>query len=199
MNKEQFILALYDELKGIPIDDVEKTINYYREMIDERMEDGMSEEEAVAAMGSIQDIAEQILAETPLTTLVRDKVTGGKPLPTWEIVLLVLGAPLWIPLGAAAFSILLAVYIVIWSMVIALGAVTFALAVSGIACIIGCVPLMLRMGVAYMLFSLGGGLVCTGIAVLLFFVLRATVIGVAKLSRSIWLGIKSIFVRKEAA
>lgn len=199
MNKEQFLLALYDELNGLPIDDVEKTINYYREMIDERIEDGMSEEEAVAAMGDVKDIAEQILAEIPITTLVREKVTGGRKLPAWEIVLLVLGAPLWFSLAVAAFSILLSVYIVIWSLVLALGATTLALAVSGVAGVVCSVPMLLREGVAQMLVMFGGGLVCSGVAILLFFALKAAVVGVAKLSRSIWLGIKSIFVRREAA
>ncbi len=63
MNKEQFQLALYDALRGLPLDDVERSIAYYREMIDERVEDGMSEEEAVAALGSVDDIATQIAAE----------------------------------------------------------------------------------------------------------------------------------------
>ncbi len=199
MNKEQFLLALYDALRGLPVEDVERSIAYYREMIDERVEDGMSEEEAVAALGSVDEIAEQILSEVPLHALVRERVTDGRQtLPAWEIALLVLGAPLWFAFGVTALSLLFAFYVTIWALVLAFGAVAIALGLAGVAGVLFCVPAFLRAGFGALLTSLGGGLVCGGIATTFLLALRGMVKGTIRLSGRIWLWAKSLFVRKEA-
>ena len=46
-----------------------------------------------------------------------------RPLRAWEIVLIILGSPLWLPLLVAGAAIVISVYAVIWSLVIALWAV----------------------------------------------------------------------------
>ena len=43
LNKEQFLAALGARLSGMPKADLERTLQYYREMIDDRVEDGMTE------------------------------------------------------------------------------------------------------------------------------------------------------------
>ncbi len=199
MNKEQFVLALYDELRGLPIEDVERSIAYYREMIDERVEDGMSEEEAVAALGSVQEIAEQIRSEIPLKSLVREKVTGGRKMPGWEIALLILGAPLWFSFGVTALSLLFAAFVVLWSLAIALFATMGGLAAAAVAALPAGVMAMLRSGPAQGIFVIGSGFVCGGFAVMLFLAATALSRGTAKVSGRFWLWIKSLFVRKEAA
>ena len=47
----------------MPTEDMERFIAYYSEMIDDRMEDGMTEEEAVAMMDTPDDAVDQILEE----------------------------------------------------------------------------------------------------------------------------------------
>ncbi len=59
MNKSEFISALEQKLKGLPREDVEQSIAFYEEMIQDRMEEGLSEEEATAAIGSVEEIAAQ--------------------------------------------------------------------------------------------------------------------------------------------
>ena len=73
-------------------------------MIDDRMEDGISEEEAVEGIGTVDQIYEQIMSDMPLVKLVKEKVKPKRKLKAWEIVLLTLGSPVWIPLGATIFS-----------------------------------------------------------------------------------------------
>ena len=65
MNKTEFLDALRHALGKLPSYEVEQSIAFYAEMIDDRIEDGMSEQEAVAALGSVHAIAAQIVAETP--------------------------------------------------------------------------------------------------------------------------------------
>jgi uncharacterized membrane protein len=196
MNKEQFLLALYDALRGLPIDDVERSIAYYREMIDERVEDGMSEEQAVAELGDVEEIARKITEEIPLHSLVREKVTGGRKMPAWEIVLLVIGFPLWFSLGIAALSVLFAVYITIWALVVALYATMLGLAVGAVACVAG-IFFAFKTGFAGVMTALGGALVCGGLAAMLLLLANAVTRGVARASRGIWLWVRSLFMRKE--
>lgn len=73
MNKEQFKAALYKELSGLEEGDLEKSLEFYTEMIDDRMEEGLPEEEAVASLGEVREIATQILSDTPLPKLVFEK------------------------------------------------------------------------------------------------------------------------------
>ena len=92
MNKQEFLAALQSGLRGLPRGDIQHWVEFYREMVEDRMEDGMSEEEAVAALGPVRDIVAQILSETPLPRLVHEKVKPKRPMKAWEIILLVLGA-----------------------------------------------------------------------------------------------------------
>ena len=74
MNKISFILRLHERLEGLPQEDIEERLMFYSEMIDDRMEDGLSEEDAVASVGSIDEIVTEIVAEFPITKLVKSKV-----------------------------------------------------------------------------------------------------------------------------
>ena len=92
MTKAEFLAALRSRLAGLPGEDTETFLDYYGEIIDDRIEDGLSEAEAVEALGSIDAVVGGILEETPLPRLVRAKVAPRRALRIWEIVLLVLGA-----------------------------------------------------------------------------------------------------------
>ncbi|MBE6996811.1 MAG: DUF1700 domain-containing protein [Ruminococcaceae bacterium] len=71
MNKEQFLAALRARLTALPKDDLEKTLQYYREMIEDRVEDGMTEFEAVDDVGDPAELAEAILQKPVKQTAVR--------------------------------------------------------------------------------------------------------------------------------
>ena len=43
MNKEQFLIELASALAGLPEEDIEKSLEFYSEMIDDRIENGMTE------------------------------------------------------------------------------------------------------------------------------------------------------------
>lgn len=109
MNKEEYLDAIRGRISAMPADDINRFMDYYSEMIDDRMEDGLSEDEAVADMGSPDAAVEQILEEMPLTKLVKEKIKPKHELKAWEVVLIVLGSPVWIPSyyggGIAAYSV----------------------------------------------------------------------------------------------
>ena len=194
MNKLDFIWQLRKKLTGLPEEDIEKSLDYYSEMIDDRMEDGLREEEAVAAVGNPTEIAEQILAEIPLGKLVKAKLKPQRTLRVWEIVLLVLGAPVWIPLLAAALIVILAIYMSIWSIVVSLYAADLALAVSSAACVAAAVPHAVGGNTAAGAFLLGGAFMLAGLAILMFLGCNQAAKGLLRLGRAILRGIKFCFI-----
>jgi len=201
MRKQEFLDKLRGSLWAMPEADKQGSVDYYAEMIDDRMEDGLTEEEAVAAIGDLDEIVKQILNETPRppqvveSTQKQNKVKN-KVAP-WMIVLLVLGAPLWIPLVAGVGSSVLGVYVSLWSVVIALYATAFALAVSAIGLLVAAFSLLWIRRFGKGAVMVGGALVCAGLAILIFLLSNLAAKGLVALTKLIWNGITGIFRRKE--
>ena len=115
MRKQEFLSQLQKGLIGLPQEDIEEQLVFYSEMIEDRIEEGLPEEEAVAAIGPVEEVVSQIVAETPFSKLVKERIKPKRALRAWEIVLLVLGSPLWLSLLIGAFAVLLGVYISVFS------------------------------------------------------------------------------------
>lgn len=92
MKREEFIEALKLALKDLPEQEIQSSLAYFNEMIDDRIDEGMTEEEAVADMGPVNDIAAKLLMENQtLVNRVKDKLIPKRRLATWKIILLILG------------------------------------------------------------------------------------------------------------
>ena len=63
MNKREFLVQLRKGLSGLPQDDIEERLSFYSEMIDDQMEEGFSEEQAVAAAGPVDEIVMLSISE----------------------------------------------------------------------------------------------------------------------------------------
>ncbi|MGI6072917.1 MAG: DUF1700 domain-containing protein [Lachnospiraceae bacterium] len=198
MNKEVFLNELRKKLSGLPQEDIDERISFYREMIDDRIEDGIPEEDAIAEIGTVDSVKEQIMSEIPLAKLVKEKVKPKRSLKAWEIVLLVIGSPVWIPLIIVAVAIILVVYIIIWLAVVCVYAVELLLAILAIAGFAGIVIYLKAGNPAGALFSFGAGAACAGLTILFFFACIWLTKAVLKLTGRMFLGIKSSFVGKEA-
>ncbi len=199
MTKLKFLLELHDRLSGLPKRDVEERLSFYSEMIEDRMEEGLSEEEAVAAVGSVDEIAEQIIAETPLIKVAKEKIKPKRKLRVWEIVLLVLGSPIWLSLLIAAFAVGLSLYAVLWSVIAVFWSVfgTFVgVSAGGIAS--GVLFIVLGEISAGMI-MIGAGVTFAGLAIFAFFGCLAATKGALWLTKKMALGIKYCFVGKEKA
>lgn len=165
MSKQEFLDALRTKLEGL--EDIEASLEFYGEAIDDRMESGLTEQEAVAEIGSVEEVAAQILSEMPLPKLIKARATPkGKP-SGWQIALIVLGSPVWLPLLLAAVC-LLAVYIVVWSVVIVFYALDFTLAAGVIGCLAGTVQPLMQGNFSGAGMAFGIGMISAGLSVLLF-------------------------------
>lgn len=197
MNKEQFLNELRSRLSGLPQAELEERLSFYAEMIDDRVEDGLTEEEAVAGIGSVDEIVEQILDEVPLSALVKEKVRQRRAMKLWEIILIVLGFPIWFSLLIAAFAVVLSLYISLWAIVISIWAVDLSLAACAVGGVLSAVWYLIRGNPSTAFFILGAGLLCAGLAVLLFYGCVALTKGMIWLTKKMILGIKAMFVGKE--
>ena len=75
MKKQEFLDELKKALWALPEADQKNSLEYYAEMIDDRMEDGLSEEEAVAAIGDLDEIVDALtMAEQ--TALLEEQNRG---------------------------------------------------------------------------------------------------------------------------
>lgn len=198
MKRFEFLLSLHDRLSGLPQDDMEERLAFYNEMIDDRMEDGISEEEAVAQIGNVDEIASQIIADIPLSKLVREKIKPKRRLKVWETVLLAVGSPLWVSLLIAAFAVALSVYVALWAVVICLWAAFASVAACAPAGVAGGI-LFIRNGNGLSgIAMIAAGTVCAGLAVFLFYGCKATTKGILLLTQKTVLAVKHCFVKKEA-
>jgi uncharacterized membrane protein len=197
MNKQEFLLALRGALAGLSEADIRVSLDYYTEIIDDQMEGGITEADAVASLGSVVTVAEQILMDMPLPKLVKARVKPKRRLRAWEIVLIAVGSPVWFPILLALVIVVLAVYIVLWSVVISLYAADLSLTAGALAGIAGCAVLAATGHIAPALLFVGAGLACAGLAIFGFLGCNATAKGVFLLGKLIWRGIKACFVRKK--
>ena len=199
MTKLKFLLELHDRLSGLPKNDIEERLSFYSEMIEDRMEEGLSEEEAVAAVGSIDEIVSQIVAETPLIKVAKEKIKSKRKLRAWEIVLLVLGSPIWLALLIAVFAVVISLYAVIWSVVGAFWSVFGAFCGVAIGGVTGGALFIALGKIPVGIAIIGAGVTLAGLAIFAFFGCLAATKGVVWLTKKAALGIKFCFVRKEKA
>ncbi len=151
MTKQEFLSELERALGKLPHAEVEQAIAFYDEAISDRMEDGLSEAEAVADLGPVDEIAAQIAAETPpIPRAIARANTGSR---TLNIVLLAAFSPIWIPVVLALAAAALAVYVAIWAVIAALWAVDATLVLMPFA------------GLAALASTLGGGMPLPGVFV----------------------------------
>ncbi|MEC4184429.1 DUF1700 domain-containing protein [Adlercreutzia sp. R21] len=181
MNKQEYLGKLREALACLSDDEIDESVAFYAEMIDDRMADGMAEEEAVAQLDDPKTAARAIIGDLPVEVggVAPAQACGARPKSKpmnrvlyWTLV--ILGSPLWLTLLLAAAAVAIAVVAVAAALILSAAAVVasllltlWALAVGlmaggplGIAvCLYG-----LAMGQpAYAAAELGGGLVCFGV------------------------------------
>ena len=198
MGKQEFLDRLRAALAGLPLEDVEDRLTFYSEMIDDRMEDGLSEEEAVAQAGPVDEIAAQITDDIPLPKLVKERIRPKRRLAAWEIVLLVLGSPIWLSLLIACFAVMLSIYAVLWALIITLWAVEISFVAGALGALVSGILLIVSGHLLTGISMICAALVLAGLAIFLCFGCVAASKGAAVLTKKIARGIKSLFVRKEA-
>lgn len=198
MNREEFLSELRSKLNGLPMDDIEERLAFYDEMILDSMENGMTEQAAVAELGDVEEIVAQVMSEIPLSKIVRGQADQPKKKTnTGVLILLILGFPLWFPLLIALFCVGLSLYLVLWVLALSLYVVDFSLIVGIFAAIFSIAAYAMAGNPTGMKFMMGAGIACAGIVILLFQLCNLYAKGMLKLTGGFFLWVKSLFIGKE--
>ena len=195
MTREVFLNSLREKLKGLSPEDIEDRISFYYEMIDDIMDEGKTEEEAVAEIGSVDDVIYEIAQDTPLVKIVKQKIKPKRKLEAWEIVLIILGFPLWFPLVLTGFVLLLVAYILFWVFVIVAYAVEFSLGASSIGALVNFFAYLVHGD--FYLAPLGASIMFAGGTILMFFACKAITLRTIKLHKSLFTKIKASFIKNK--
>lgn len=196
MTRLKFNEILRKRLNGIPKDDIDKTLEYYNEILSDKIDDGMSEEEAIKSLGTIDEIVKITLSEISFPKLIKEKLGLNKKLKTWQIILLASTFYIWIPVSITLFAVALALYISLWSGVIAVGAV-------GVASI-ACAPVVLIFGlidiftgnIASGVLFIGFSLLFVGVSILLGILTKQFALLMVKVCKKLIIKIKSLFIKR---
>ena len=127
MRKEEFLKELEKRLMGLPKDEIDSRLSFYSEMIDDRVEDGKTEEEAILDLGGTDEAVRQIVNDTKFVSLVKNKIKPKRRISGFEVLLLIIGFPLWFPLLIVFGVLLLVAYLLLWILVIVTYSVEFAI------------------------------------------------------------------------
>ena len=194
MKKLEFLTELKKYLSGLPETEIEESLDYYAEIIDDRIEDGDDEERIVADLGAPHEIAGKIRGEKmqPMPQKAPAE-KSKKKLSAGVIVLLALGSPIWLSLLIAAVAILISVYAVMWSVVGSLWSAVGALGGAGLAGLL-LLPKYLIMGeIGAGIAVLGAGFLSGGLAIFAFLGCLYATRGMAIASKYIFLWSISLF------
>ncbi|MBO5321360.1 MAG: DUF1700 domain-containing protein [Clostridia bacterium] len=197
MTELQFLLSLHNKLSGLPQNEIEERLNFYNEMIEDRIEDGLSEAEAIAEIGTVDEIVEQIVADIPLTKIAKEKIKPKRRIKAWEIVLLVLGAPLWLAILIAIFAVIFSLYVSLWAVIVSLWACFSAIIASAFGGIIGGIILSIYKNGLTGVALISAGLVCIGLSILFFYSCKVATKGILLFTKKIVFSIKKSFIKKE--
>ena len=199
MTKLNFLFELREKLKGLPQNEIDERLNFYSEMIEDMVEEGFSEEEAVKKIGSVKDISEQIISEIPLSKIAKERIKPKRKIKPWETTLIVVGSPIWISLLVVFFSVIFALFVSLWSVIISLWATFVSFIVCGFAAVfVGIAFCFMQKGVLG-LAMIGVGLICLGFGILMFLASHYATKGTVLLTKKTVLGIKKCFIKREEA
>lgn len=162
MTRKQFLDGLKQELRGLPQREIEQTLHYYTEIIADRVEEGMTEEEAVAKMEPMHVIARRVAADFKGTAAPRAKMSG------FMIAMIILGFPLWFPLLVTGAALMVVMLTLAWVLVLVLWAVCLALFSGGMAAIITLFIGGYHFGVP-VVGQIGLGMAAMGLSIFLFY------------------------------
>lgn len=161
MNKQEYLARLRAALACLPEGEIEESVAFYTEMIDDRVADGLIEEEATAQLDDPKAAARAIIADLPVVprTVVRTKQRNRALY--WTLV--ILGSPLWLTLLLAAGMLVLAGLLTIWCLILGLWLLAAGLLAGGPLGIGVCLWALAVGQPAYGVFELGSGLLCFGL------------------------------------
>ena len=196
VNRKEFTAALESRLAGLPKEDIKDRLSFYGEMIDDRVEEGLTEQEAIEEIGGIDGIISQIAAEVPLNRIIKQKAKTKSGLKAWQIILIAALFPVWFPLVIAAAAVALSLYISVWAVIAALIAADVSLFAYCIAALCLTAVTAIKTGALPAAAIFGTVLVAAGLFILMFFACKGIVKAFLRLTKKALTGLKTSLIGK---
>ena len=156
MNKKQFLKKMKKSLSSMEKIERNKTLLYFEEIIDDIVDSGKSEEEAIYSLGNINNISCNLLKEYEKTNKPNSKLKlFSRKFTTLQLFILMLLSPIILPLVFAIVTLLFTFFLLSIGMIV-----------------LGIVSILLNFyynfnNLAYMIGSFGGYLIIIGLGILL--------------------------------
>ena len=174
MNRDEFLKRLDSGLSTLSQDDKAGIIDYYREIIEDKIEAGLCEAGAVESVGTVEEIVKQAILDSEETEdnkkakeETEEKAKVSKLDKRW-LITLIAGAPLWITLLLTAVTVILAAYVCAWVGVASVVITEASLALSAPYGVIAALIVIFTGDVALGFLALGSTLCVAGIAIVAF-------------------------------
>lgn len=150
MPKEKFLLELKLRLKKYGISNSNQYINYYSEYLDDLIENDYTEADAIKKIGGVNNVFLAILSDNDVQiSNTKNKIKAA---------LLLMGIPVWGPIVAAGYIILLA-------LVFAVMICSIAFSFAGLWLLLGSLIVLLKTGFIDFLFQLGTAFIFGGLGI----------------------------------
>ena len=187
MTKSEFLEGLGKRLSGFPKSDLKERLDFYSEIIDDKIEEGLSEEKAVESLGTLDGVVSKIIAETSFVKIAKEKIKPQRALKAWEITLLAVGSPVWTLLLVSAFAVVFSLYASVWAIIASLWVSLGAISISSVFGIVVW-PFIDTLMSGFIIF--GASLFLLGFSVFLFFGCKAATKWTILLTKNIFTSIK---------
>lgn len=196
MRKQDFIKELRLNLSFLPKEEIDDRISFYSELIDDKIEEGVKEEDAIKSIGNINEIIDQIINDMPLSKIAKDKIKPKRKLSGLEITLIIVGSPIWLSLLLSLIAVLFSLYIIGWSIIISVWAILISLIAVLVAGIVLTIISLFSNIYIVALSYLGATLVILGLTILMHYVCKTITRLYIKLTKLIVLSIKKKMLKR---
>lgn len=188
MTEKEYLKELKRNLSALKRSDRNSLIEFYKEMIEDKIENGKTEREAIAELEPADAVAKRTLAEYGID---EEELNKRKKINGMTLALVIIGSPLWISLAIAALAVVLAVAISILAIIISIASACIGVTLSS--------PFFLVMGIITVFSDVGTGLIAIGYGLSAAALGILAVTGIYKLIAYIVKKIKEIIIRNKGS
>ena len=188
MTEKEYLKELKRNLSALKRSDRNSLIEFYKEMIEDKIENDKTEREAIAELEPADAVAKRTLAEYGID---EEKLNMRRKISGTTLALVIIGSPLWIPLAIAALAVVLAVAISILAGIISIASACIGVTLSS--------PFFLVMGIITAFSDVGTGLIAIGYGLSAAALGILAVTGIYKLIAYIVKKIKEIIIRNKGS
>ena len=169
MNKKEFLTRLSNRIKQLPNDEVKKHINYYSKLIDKYIVHGLSEEDAIALLGSEKEIVDEILLNTSIFKIMKSFFfrEDGRKMDRSGKIITIVTAPLWIIFYLIVFLIYIIASGSLWILIVLLNLILLVFGYSGVKIILVGITKIFTNIVSFTAY-IGLGLILIGLTMIFY-------------------------------